>query len=64
MMLDGVGEEEITGIDVPTGVPLLYELDENLRPVGVKKRDGTTGVYLGSGEEIEKRIKEVKSQTK
>ena len=32
-MLDGVSEEEITGFNIPTGVPLAYELDDNLKPV-------------------------------
>ncbi|MDA0680647.1 MAG: 2,3-diphosphoglycerate-dependent phosphoglycerate mutase [Proteobacteria bacterium] len=32
-MLDGVSEEEITGFNIPTGVPLAYELDETLTPL-------------------------------
>jgi len=31
--LDGVGDEEIAGLNIPTGIPLLYELDESLTPV-------------------------------
>ncbi len=31
--LDGVGDQEIVGVNVPTGIPLLYELDENFKPV-------------------------------
>jgi 2,3-bisphosphoglycerate-dependent phosphoglycerate mutase len=31
--LDGVGDEEIVGVNIPTGIPLLYELDEDLKPV-------------------------------
>ncbi|MHB8674098.1 MAG: 2,3-diphosphoglycerate-dependent phosphoglycerate mutase [Candidatus Limnocylindrales bacterium] len=30
--LDDVGDAEIVGLDIPTGVPLVYELDEDLRP--------------------------------
>jgi 2,3-bisphosphoglycerate-dependent phosphoglycerate mutase len=30
--LDGVGEKEIVGLNVPTGIPLCYELDDQLRP--------------------------------
>src|SRR5690625_3419625 len=39
-LLDGVSDEDIVGLNIPTGIPLRYELDENLRP--------TTpgGVYL------------------
>ena len=31
--LDDVSEEEITGFNIPTGVPIAYELDDNLKPV-------------------------------
>jgi 2,3-bisphosphoglycerate-dependent phosphoglycerate mutase len=31
--LDGIGEDEIVGLNVPTGIPLRYDLDERLRPV-------------------------------
>lgn len=32
-MLDNVSEDEITGFNIATGVPLLYELDDDLRPL-------------------------------
>lgn len=32
-MLDDISEEEITGFNIPTGVPLAYELDDDLRPI-------------------------------
>ena len=32
-MLDNVSDEEITGFNIPTGVPLEYELDDELRPL-------------------------------
>lgn len=31
--LDNIGDDEIVGVNVPTGIPLLYELDENLKPL-------------------------------
>jgi 2,3-bisphosphoglycerate-dependent phosphoglycerate mutase len=31
--LDGIGEEEVVGLNIPTGIPLLYELDADLNPV-------------------------------
>jgi 2,3-bisphosphoglycerate-dependent phosphoglycerate mutase len=31
--LDGVSDEEIPGLNIPTGVPLVYELDPELRPI-------------------------------
>ena len=38
--LEGISDEEITGLNVPTGIPLHYELDEAFRPVGGR------GTYL------------------
>jgi 2,3-bisphosphoglycerate-dependent phosphoglycerate mutase len=38
--LDGVGDDDIVGLNIPTGIPLAYDLDEDLRPVG------TGGRYL------------------
>ena len=32
--LEGISDEEITGLNVPTGIPLHYELDESFGPVG------------------------------
>ena len=32
-MLDEVSEEEITGFNIPTGIPFVYELDEQLKPL-------------------------------
>ena len=36
--LDGISDEDIAELNIPTGIPLLYELDENLKPV---KKGGT-----------------------
>ena len=32
--LDGISDEEIAGLNIPTGIPLVYELDDAFRPVG------------------------------
>jgi 2,3-bisphosphoglycerate-dependent phosphoglycerate mutase len=32
-MLDDVPESEIVELNIPTGIPLVYELDDNLKPV-------------------------------
>ena len=32
--LDNVSDEEIVDLNIPTGVPLVYDLDDDLRPVG------------------------------
>lgn len=31
--LDGISDEEISGLNIPTGQPLVYELDEDFQPV-------------------------------
>lgn len=31
--LDNISDQEITELNIPTGVPLVYELDENLKPI-------------------------------
>jgi 2,3-bisphosphoglycerate-dependent phosphoglycerate mutase len=33
-MLDGMSESDIVELNIPTGVPMLYELDEQIQPVG------------------------------
>jgi 2,3-bisphosphoglycerate-dependent phosphoglycerate mutase len=32
-MLDEISEEEITGFNIPTGIPIAYELDDDLKPL-------------------------------
>lgn len=54
--LDNISEEEIVGLNIPTGVPLVYELDENLKPI--------RHYYLGDQVEIEKKISAVANQGK
>lgn len=38
--LDNISDEEITELNIPTGVPLVYELDENFKPVKHYYLDG------------------------
>jgi len=54
--LDDVPEAEIVGLNIPTGVPLVYELDENLKSV--------KSYYLGDPEEIAKASAAVAAQGK
>ncbi|MFN8149445.1 MAG: 2,3-bisphosphoglycerate-dependent phosphoglycerate mutase, partial [Candidatus Nanopelagicales bacterium] len=30
--LDGISDDDIAALNIPTGIPLVYRLDENLRP--------------------------------
>jgi 2,3-bisphosphoglycerate-dependent phosphoglycerate mutase len=54
-MLDDVSEAEITELNIPTGVPLVYELDDALKPV----KSG----YLGDPQAIKAAAEAVKKQT-
>ena len=46
-MLDGIGDAEIVGVNIPNGVPLVYELDANLKPIGSRYLDGTPSPTAG-----------------
>jgi 2,3-bisphosphoglycerate-dependent phosphoglycerate mutase len=54
--LDNIGDDEIVNLNIPTGIPLVYELDERLRPLN--------HYYLGDADEVEKAINEVAGQGK
>jgi 2,3-bisphosphoglycerate-dependent phosphoglycerate mutase len=54
--LDQVSDEEIPGLNIPTGVPLVYELDDALRPV--------RHFYLGDPARIEAAIAAVAGQAR
>jgi len=54
--LDGISDEEIVGLNIPTGVPLVYELDDELRPISHR--------YLGDQAAIAARTAAVAAQGK
>ena len=54
--LDNISDEEIVGLNIPTGVPLVYELDDNLQAI--------KHYYLGDHEEIAKKAAAVAAQGK
>lgn len=54
--LDNMNEEEILELNIPTAVPLVYEFDENMKPI---KR-----YYLGNAEEIAAKAAAVANQGK
>jgi len=64
--LDDISPDEITELNIPTGVPLIYELDEEtLKPIPHPDAIGPLkGHYLGNQEEIKQRIGAVMAQTK
>jgi 2,3-bisphosphoglycerate-dependent phosphoglycerate mutase len=55
-MLDKVSDEDITGFNIPTGIPLAYELDDNLEP--------TSREFLGDPEVVAKAAAAVAAQGK
>ena len=54
--LDDVSDDDIVGINIPTGTPLIYELDERLKPV--------RNYYLGDPDEINRATEAVARQGK
>jgi 2,3-bisphosphoglycerate-dependent phosphoglycerate mutase len=54
--LDNLSEEEVLALNIPTGIPLVYELDDNLKPI--------RHYYLGDQEAIAAAAAAVASQGK
>ncbi len=54
--LDNVSDEEIVSLNIPTGMPLVYELDEHLKPIN--------RYYIGDPEEVKKAMQSVANQGK
>lgn len=54
--LDGISDDDITELNIPTGIPLVYQLDENLRPIHHE--------YLGDPDAIAKAAAAVANQAK
>ena len=53
---DQISEEDIVKLNIPTGIPLVYELDDNLKPI--------KHYYLAKSDEVEKAIQAVADQGK
>jgi 2,3-bisphosphoglycerate-dependent phosphoglycerate mutase len=54
--LDNISDEEIVGLNIPTGIPLVYELDDDMKPI--------KHYYLGDEEEVRKAAEAVANQAK
>ena len=54
--LDNISEEDIVGVNIPTGIPLVYELDDNLKAL--------RSYYLGDQDAVKKAVNAVASQAK
>jgi len=63
--LDNISPNVIAELNIPTGVPLIYELDDDLKPIPSKDAIAPlTGRYLGDQDDIKARIGAVMAQTK
>jgi 2,3-bisphosphoglycerate-dependent phosphoglycerate mutase len=54
--LDGISDEKIVGLNIPTGIPLVYELKDDLMPI--------RNFYLGDPEAVKRATQAVADQTK
>jgi len=64
--LDGISDADITGVNIPTGVPLVYTLDDDLRPLpapaGSTAASPLSGYYLGDQDAIAEEAAKVAAQ--
>jgi len=63
--LDNVPEDKIVGLNIPTGVPLVYKLNRRLKPVELPGHaESLSGRYLGDPAWVDAKINGVKNQAK
>mmetsp|Transcript_24887 Transcript_24887/g.52753 ORF Transcript_24887/g.52753 Transcript_24887/m.52753 type:complete len:263 (+) Transcript_24887:53-841(+) len=64
--IEGISDEEIPGLEIPTGTPLVYSLDADLKPMASDLAVAPLkfGRYLGDAEKIKAAAEAVKNQTK
>jgi len=54
--IDGISDEDIMGLNIPTGIPLVYEFDDGLNPL--------QNYYLGDADALKAAVDEVSNQTR
>jgi 2,3-bisphosphoglycerate-dependent phosphoglycerate mutase len=54
--LDGVSDQDIVGLNIPTGIPLVYQLDADLKPLG--------STYVGDPDAVARAMQSVANQGK
>merc|ERR1739848_830147 len=64
--IEGIADDVIPGLEIPTGTPLVYEFDADLKPIPQKEavEPMKFGRYLGDAEKIKAAAEAVKNQTK
>lgn len=55
--MEGISDEGIVEVNLPTGIPFVYQLDQKMKPIGPKK-------FLGDPETVAKAIESVAAQGK
>jgi len=65
-MIESISDDVIPGLEIPTGTPLVYELDKDLKPLptSLAVEPLKFGRYLGDAEKIKAAAEAVKNQTK
>jgi len=63
--LDDISDEEITQLEIPTAIPLVYRLDKDLKPIPSPRAVAPlSGYFLADLEELKKKQEEVANQSK
>ena len=63
--LDDISDEEITKLEIPTGIPLVYKLDKDMKPIPCPGSVAPlSGYFLTDPEELKRKQEEVANQSK
>merc|ERR1712117_353841 len=64
--IEDIPDDVIPGLEIPTGTPLVYDLDADLKPIATDQAVEPLkfGRYLGDAEKIKAAAEAVKNQTK
>lgn len=63
--LDNIPDDVISGLEVPTGIPLVYRLDKDLNPIfDARANAPLRGYFLADPEEVKKAQEAVANQSK
>ena len=54
--LDGISDDDIVGVNIPTGIPLVYKFDDNMKVISHE--------YIGDQKAIQEKILSVANQAK
>ena len=63
--MDNIPEDVIPSLEIPTGIPLYYQLDDNLKPIRwADACDPLSAKFIGDPEVVKAAQEKVKNQTK